>query len=56
MIGGGGSGVVGGNATRAAGSSGGGGSGYSNGNITVVDTQLGGNKSLNSFAIIEVQP
>ena len=56
FIGGGGSGAVGGNATRSSGSSGGGASGYTNGSVSVLSTQLGGNLSTNSFVIIEIQP
>lgn len=55
-IGGGGSGAVGGNATQNAGSSGGGGSGYTNGSVSIISTQLGGNLSTNSFVVIEIQP
>jgi len=43
FIGGGGSGAVGGNAATSSDSSGGGASGYSNGSVTILDTQLGGN-------------
>lgn len=56
FTGGGGSGVVGGNATQSSGSAGGGASGYTNGSVLILSTQLGGNLSLNSFIIIEVQP
>jgi hypothetical protein len=55
-IGGGGSGAVGGNAAQNAGSSGGGGSGYTNGSVSILSTQLGGNLSINSFVVIEIQP
>ena len=56
FTGGGGSGAVGGNATQSSGSAGGGASGYTNGNVSILTTQLGGNLALNSFIIIEVQP
>jgi hypothetical protein len=56
FVGGGGSGAVGGNATQSPGSSGGGGSGYTNGSVSIISTQLGGNLTTNSFVIIEIQP
>ena len=56
FVGGGGSGAVGGNATQSSGSSGGGASGYTNGNINILSTQLGGNALQNSYVIIELQP
>lgn len=52
--GGGGSGAYGGDAGGGNGSGGGGGSGYSNGELTLISTQLGGNTSTNSYAIIEL--
>jgi len=55
FVGGGGSGTVGGNAAQAPGSSGGGGSGYTNGSVSIISTQLGGNASTNSFVTIEIQ-
>jgi len=55
-IGGGGSGAVGGNAAQNVGSSGGGASGYTNGSVSILSTQLGGNLSTNSFVVIEIQP
>ena len=48
----GGGGAVGG-CGSSSGRSGGGGSGYSNGEVTVVSTQLGGNSSTNSYFTIE---
>ena len=51
--GGGGGGAYGGNAGSGSGSGGGGGSGYTNGTINVINTQLGGNGSTNSFLRIE---
>ena len=51
--GGGGSGATGGAAAVATGGGGGGGSGYSNGEVTVISTQLGGNTSINAFITLE---
>ena len=51
--GGGGSGAVGGNAGTANGSGGGGASGYSNGEVTLISTQLGGNSSVDAFITFE---
>ena len=51
--GGGGSGTVGGNAGTGSGSGGGGGSGYSNGEVSIIDTRLGGNASTEGFVTIE---
>ena len=51
--GGGGSGADGGDAGTAYGSGGGGGSGYSSGEVTVLDSDLGGNPSENSYAKFE---
>jgi hypothetical protein len=51
--GGGGSGTVGGNAGTGSGSGGGGGSGYSNGEVSIIDTRLGGNTSTEGFVTIE---
>ena len=51
--GGGGSGAAGGNAGGGGGSGGGGASGYSNGEVTVISTQSGGNTSTNAFVRIE---
>lgn len=51
--GGGGSGAVGGNAGTGGGSGGGGGSGYTNGEVSIVNTQLGGNSSTEAYVIIE---
>ena len=48
----GGGGAVGG-CGSSSGKSGGGGSGYSNGEVTVVTTQLGGNSSTNGYFTIE---
>lgn len=55
FVGGGGAGTVGGNATQSPGSSGGGGSGYTNGSVSIISTQLGGNTSTSSFVTIEIQ-
>jgi hypothetical protein len=52
--GGGGSGTVGGNAGTGSGSGGGGGSGYSNGEVSIIDTGLGGNSSTEAFVKIEL--
>lgn len=51
--GGGGSGTVGGNAGTGSGSGGGGGSGYTNGEVSLIDTRLGGNGSTEGFVTIE---
>lgn len=51
--GGGASGAQGGNAGGGSGSGGGGGSGYSNGEVTLISTQLGGNTSTNAFITLE---
>lgn len=51
--GGGGAGTYGGNAATSNGAGGGGGSGYTDGSITLISTQLGGNSSTNAYAIIE---
>lgn len=51
--GGGGGGTVGGNAGTGGGSGGGGGSGYSNGEVSIIDTRLGGNTSTEGFVTIE---
>jgi hypothetical protein len=56
FVGGGGSGAVGGNAAQSSSSSGGGASGYTNGNVTILSTQIGGNLTTNSYVIIEIQP
>jgi hypothetical protein len=50
--GGGGSGAYGGNAADRDTSGGGGGSGYTDGSVTVISTQLGGNSSTNAFVTI----
>lgn len=54
--GGGGAGTVGGNAGTGGDSGGGGGSGYSNGEVTVLNTRLGGNSSTESYVKIEYLP
>lgn len=51
--GGGASGAFGGNAGGGSGSGGGGASGYSNGEVTLINTQLGGNTSTNAFITLE---
>ena len=54
FVGGGGSGAGGGNAASGADSGGGGASGYSNGSVTIVSTQQGGNNSPLAFAQISL--
>lgn len=51
--GGGGSGTVGGNAGTGSGSGGGGGSGYTNGEVNIISTRLGGNSNTEGYVIIE---
>ena len=51
--GGGGAGCVGGDAGTSNGSGGGGASGYSNGEVTIITTQLGGNGGTNGTITIE---
>jgi hypothetical protein len=51
--GGAGSGAVGGNAGTGSGSGGGGGSGYTNGEVNIVNTRLGGNTSTEAYVTIE---
>ena len=51
--GGGGSGTVGGNAGTGSGSGGGGGSGYTNGEVNVISTRLGGNSNTEGYVTIE---
>ena len=53
--GGGGGGAYGGDAGNGDGAGGGGASGYSNGEATIVTTQLGGNSSNNAYITIEKQ-
>lgn len=52
-IGGGGSGTVGGNAGTGSGSGGGGGSGYTNGEVNIISTRLGGNSNTEAYVTIE---
>ena len=52
FVGGGGAGAVGGNAASGASSGGGGGSGYTDGTVTIVSTQRGGNSSDLAGALI----
>ena len=52
FVGGGGSGAGGGNAASGADSGGGGASGYSNGSVTIVSTQQGGNPNDKALAQI----
>lgn len=52
--GGGGSGTVGGNAGTGSGSGGGGGSGYSNGEVSIISTRLGGNANTEGYVNIEL--
>ena len=54
FVGGGGAGAGGGNAAASANSGGGGASGYSNGSVTIVSTQQGGNNSPLAFAQISL--
>ncbi len=54
FVGGGGSGAGGGNAASGADSGGGGASGYSNGSVTIVSAQQGGNNSDLAFAVIRL--
>jgi hypothetical protein len=51
--GGAGSGAVGGNAGTGSGSGGGGGSGYTNGEVNIISTRLGGNTSTEAYVTIE---
>jgi len=51
--GGGGSGTAGGNAGTGSGSGGGGGSGYTNGEVNITSTRLGGNPSTEAYVTIE---
>jgi hypothetical protein len=51
--GGAGSGAIGGNAGTGSGSGGGGGSGYTNGEVTIISTRLGGNSSTEGYVTIE---
>lgn len=52
--GGGASGAVGGNAGTGSGSGGGGGSGYSNGEVNIITTRLGGNSGTEAYAKFEL--
>lgn len=54
--GGGGSGTVGGNAGTGSGSGGGGGSGYTNGEVNIISTRLGGNSNTEGYVTIEYLP
>ena len=54
FVGGGGAGAGGGNAASGADSGGGGASGYSNGSVTIVSSQQGGNNSDLAFAVIRL--
>jgi len=54
FVGGGGAGAGGGNAASGADSGGGGASGYSNGSVTMVSAQQGGNNSDLAFAVIRL--
>ena len=54
FVGGGGAGAGGGNAASGADSGGGGASGYSNGSVTIVSTQQGGNNNDKAFAQISL--
>ena len=52
FVGGGGAGAGGGNAASSADSGGGGASGYSNGSVTMISTQQGGNPNDKALAQI----
>ena len=54
FVGGGGAGAGGGNAASGADSGGGGASGYSNGSVTILSAQQGGNNSDLAFAVIRL--
>jgi len=54
FISGGGSGAYGGAAAGIAAGGGGGGSGYSNGSVTILETQVGGNENAEAFCLIEL--
>ena len=53
-VSGGGAGAYGGNAGRNANSGGGGGSGYTDGSVTIVSSQQGGNTSSSAYATIKL--
>ena len=53
-VGGGGAGARGGHAAKTNQGGGGGGSGYSDGSVTIIDSQQGGNGSPSSYAIIKL--
>lgn len=55
-IGGGGAGANGGSATTSSAGGGGGGSGYSNGSVTIVSTQQGGNASQYAYFVVRLNP
>ena len=54
VIGGGGSGAYGGQASGNLRSGAGGGSGYTNGSVTIISTQAGGNENSQAQALIEL--
>ena len=54
FYGGGGAGAYGGTSCQGSRSGGGGGSGYSNGSVTILETQLGGNENAEAFCLIEL--
>ena len=54
FYGGGGAGAVGGNSCSSSRNAGGGGSGYTNGSVTILESQLGGNSNSQAFCLIEL--
>ena len=54
FYGGGGAGAVGGTSCQSSRSGGGGGSGYTNGSVTILETQSGGNTNSEAFCLIEL--
>ena len=54
FISGGGAGAYGGAAAGSSAGGGGGGSGYTNGSVSILHTQVGGNGSANAYALIEL--
>ena len=54
FFGGGGAGAVGGTSCQSSRSGGGGGSGYTNGSVTILESQLGGNPNSQAFCLIEL--
>ncbi len=54
FYGGGGAGALGGNSASSSRNAGGGGSGYTNGSVTILESQLGGNENAEAFCLIEL--